>query len=133
MSELRTLQFEEIYSYLGGEPDTLILFHRNPDADAVGSAFALRRVLELMGSRAWCVCESEIPARLRFLMNGEQDSSLPTSVPADFEVGRIISVDTASPAQMGALWELYGNIGCCFAIIYYYLFNIFILRKIHGI
>lgn len=109
MSELRTLQFEEIFSYLAEEMDTLILFHRNPDADATGSAFALRRIMELMGSRAWCVCESEVPARLRFLMNGEQDSTLPESIPADFEVRRIITVDTASPAQMGALWEIYGG------------------------
>lgn len=107
MTEFRALSFDEIISLISPPADTLVLFHRNPDADAVGSAFAMKKVLTDLGSRAWCVCESEIPARLRFLTDGEQDSVLPESIPADLEVARIVSVDTASPAQLGALYELY--------------------------
>jgi len=109
MSQLRTLQFEDVFPYLEGEGDTLVLFHRNPDADAVGSAYAMKKILEGLGSRAWCVCGDEVPLRLRFLLNGEQDSVLPESIPTDFEIRRIVSVDTASPAQLGSLWELYGG------------------------
>ena len=89
--------------------DTLILFHVHPDGDAVGSAFALRRMLEALGSRAYCVCADEIPDRLRFVTDGVQESALPESIPADFAVSRIVAVDTASPAQLGALYERFAG------------------------
>ena len=107
MTELTPISFEQLCERLAEPQDTLILFHRNPDADAVGSAFALKYVLESLGSRAWCVCANEIPARLAFLTDGEQESVLPEAIPDELEIERIISVDTASPAQLGALWELY--------------------------
>ena len=103
------LSFEELCERLEIPQSTLILFHRNPDADAVGSAFALKSVLQNLGSHAWCVCANEVPARLLFLTDGEQESVLPEYIPDDFEIERIISVDTASPSQMGELWELYGE------------------------
>ena len=82
---------------------TLILFHRNPDPDAVGSAFALRRMLGELGSEAYCVCGDELPARLRFLAEGEQESVLPSSIPVGFSPERILSVDVAAPEQLGSL------------------------------
>ncbi len=107
MSEL--IEFEQIAPVIGEPMDTLVLFHRAPDADAVGSAFALRQLLEELGSRAYCVCAGEVPARLRFLMHGMQESVLPESIPEDFEVGRVVSVDSASPAQLDRLYDLFGN------------------------
>ena len=109
MSEYRSVPFEEIYAHIAEPTDTLILFHRNPDADAVGSAFALKKVLSDLGSRAWCVCGDKLPRRLRFLLDDEQECVLPESIPADFEIGRIVSVDTASPAQLGSLYERFGD------------------------
>lgn len=109
MRKFRTLEFEDLITELEQPDDTLILFHRNPDADAVGSAFALKKVLADLGSRAWCVSCDEVPLRLRFLMDGEQESTLVGTIPADFAVSRIVSVDSASPAQLGALYEVYGE------------------------
>ena len=109
MSDFQALTFEEVATFLASPADTLILFHRNPDADAIGSAFALKKILSDLGSRAWCVCCNEIPDRLRFLADSEQDSVLPQSVPQELSVSRIISVDTASPAQLGELFGLYGD------------------------
>ncbi len=97
--------FDALCEKLTERQDTLLLLHRNPDGDAVGSAFALRELLTSLGSRAWCVCESEIPERLRFLSAPAQESVLLSSVPADFSDVRIISADVASPAQLGALRE----------------------------
>lgn len=105
----KPITFEELTERLAEPTDTLILFHRNPDADAVGSAFALRQVLCDLGARAFCVCEGEIPARLRFLTDGAQESVLWESLPADFRPARVIAVDTASPAQLGSLAEVYGD------------------------
>ena len=103
------LTFEELLERLETPADTLILFHRNPDADAIGSAFALKEILTGLGSRAHCVCCDEIPQRLRFLMFGEQESVLPQAIPEDFAEPRVITVDTASLSQMGALAETWGD------------------------
>ncbi|MBQ7909735.1 MAG: DHH family phosphoesterase [Clostridia bacterium] len=86
---------------------TLILFHRHPDGDAIGAGFGLKLILEAMGCTALCVCEDEIPERLRFLTEGMQDSVLKENLPADFVPTQIISVDTASPAQAGVLYPDY--------------------------
>ena len=56
MAEYAALTFEEIITRISEPKNTLILFHRNPDADAVGSAYALKKILADLGSRAWCVC-----------------------------------------------------------------------------
>ena len=86
---------------------TLILFHRHPDGDAIGAGFGLQLILEAMGCTVYCVCEDEIPERLRFLTEGMQDSILKEDLPADFTPTQIISVDTASPAQAGVLFPDY--------------------------
>ena len=108
MSDFLT-DLDELIALLEAPADTLIIFHRNPDADAVGSAFALSNVLEQLGSPTRCVCQDEIPDNLQFLMNGTQESVLVDAVLADFEPVRIISVDTASRAQMGTLADLFGE------------------------
>ena len=87
----------------------LILFHVNPDGDAAGSAFALRHALVAMGKSAFCVCSCEIPERLLFISEDAQSSVLPEAIPTDFEPDLIVSVDTASPSQLGSLYEMYGN------------------------
>lgn len=98
---------ERVAQALAKPTPTLILFHARPDGDAVGSAFALRQLLTAMGMPAWCVCADEVPQRLRFLMHGLQESTLPAAIPQDVCWARVVSVDTASPAQLGALWETY--------------------------
>ena len=100
---------DELIAALETPQETLIIFHRNPDADAVGSAFALRDVLEQLGSPARCICQDEVPAYLQFLTSKTQESVLPEAVLADFEPARIVSVDTASLSQMGTLAEAFGD------------------------
>ena len=105
----RALTVGQVLDLLSVPAPTCILFHVNPDADAIGSAFGLAAFLEAMGSNCYCLCAEEIPERLRFLTAGVQDSVLPQSLPQGFETARFVSVDTASPAQMGALYEQYGD------------------------
>ena len=108
MSEpLTTL--DALIETLENPAETLLIFHRNPDADAVGSAFALQRVLEQLGSPTRCICCDEVPQNLQFLMNGVQESVLSDAVLSDFEPARVITVDTASLSQMGDLAELFGE------------------------
>ncbi len=85
----------------------LILFHVHPDGDAVGSAFALRAFIEHVGGRAWCVCADELPERFGFINEGVQESVLREAIPENLCPELIVSVDTASPSQLGALYEIY--------------------------
>lgn len=103
----QNLTLTETAARIHGDQPTLILFHRHPDGDAVGAGFGLKLILEAMGCTARCVCEDEIPERLRFLTEGMQDSILKENLPADFVPTQIISVDTASPAQAGILYPDY--------------------------
>ncbi len=102
---IKDISFENVISLLKEKKDTLILFHVRPDADAIGSAFGLRFLLEALGSRAYCISSDEIPSRLRFLTDGIQDSSLSSSIPTDFKSPRIIAVDCASATQIGSIFE----------------------------
>ena len=110
MNNYQNLTLTEAAARIRGNEPTLILFHRHPDGDAIGSGFGLKLILEAMGCTACCICEDEIPERLRFLTEGLQDSVLKENLPADFAPTQIISVDTASPAQAGILYPDYeGN------------------------
>lgn len=85
----------------------LILFHVHPDGDAAGSAFALRAFVESRGGEAFCVCADELPERLQFIAMGMQESVLCDAIPEGFKPDLTVSVDTASPSQLGALYDIY--------------------------
>ena len=74
--------------------------HENPDADTVGSCFALVLALRLAGKRAYPVCCDKIPVSLTFLTGGERNF-FEEELPPDFSPVFRISVDVASPSQLG--------------------------------
>lgn len=78
-----------------------IVIHTRPDGDAIGSAFALARLLRMAGRRPYVVCADEIPGRLSFLMDGQTETAVPSAPDCD----AILAVDVASPAQLGSLQE----------------------------
>lgn len=89
---------------------TLILMHKNPDGDAVGSAFALKILIEKLGGSALCICCDEVPERLKFLLTGQENCE----VNENTDIGallasaqRIVAVDVASPSQLGKLYEIF--------------------------
>lgn len=100
----KAFSFEELCDKLCENKKTLIIYHSHPDADAVGSAFALRELLTMMGIYTICACVDEVPARLAFLTEDVQGSVV---LDDDFFLGheRVISVDSASPQQLGSLFE----------------------------
>lgn len=98
---------DEVCALLADKKRTLIIYHVRPDADAIGASFALKLVLEALGCETRCVCESEIPARLAFLTEKYQRSAKFESLDGGFEFERVITVDTASPSQMGTLQSLF--------------------------
>ena len=101
---MRTLDLSGLCDILTEPRPTLIVFHARPDADAVGSAFALRALLRAAAIKADCACADEVPERLRFLMGNVQSTvCLPPEAIASYE--RAVSVDAASPSQLGSLYE----------------------------
>lgn len=104
--EYRRLTLSETVEILTEKKDTLILCHTRPDCDTIGSAFALKQLLEMQGMKSHCLCSNELPKRLQFL-SFVQESLLSENMPDDFSPERIIAVDTASPAQLGSLADEY--------------------------
>lgn len=98
---------DEVCDFLVEKKNTLIIFHVRPDADAIGASYALKLVLEAMGSKVVCTCESEIPSRLAFLTDKHQRSARFENMDSSFEFERVITVDTASPSQLGNLQKLF--------------------------
>ncbi len=102
-TQFKVLSLDGLCQKLCENKRTLIIYHIRSDADAVGSAFALKELLRMMGIPAYCACSDEIPERLQFLADGTQGSVLlEEDLPIDYE--RVISVDSASPSQLGALF-----------------------------
>ena len=103
MRSYESLNMESLCDRICENKKTLIVFHARPDADAIGSAFALRELLNSMGIPAVCACADEIPERLRFLTDGVQGSVLlDDDMALDHE--RVITVDSAAPEQLGTLF-----------------------------
>ena len=101
--DFKAFSFEELCERLSDNKRTLIIYHSHPDADAIGSAFALRDLLSMMGIQTICACEDEVPERLLFLTEDIQGGVV---LEDGFLLGheRVISVDSASPQQLGSLF-----------------------------
>lgn len=90
---------ENIFNKISAFQAPLIFMHARPDADTVGSAFALASFLRMLGRSPRCVCADEIPSRLAFLMTGQSDVAFDEKI----EYDGMIAVDVASVQQLGTL------------------------------
>ena len=80
----------------------LILTHRNPDGDTLGSGFALLRALKKMGKKAKLLNNDEIPSKYAYLYEGITQE--------DFGEEFIVSVDVAEKKLLGdSIREKYGD------------------------
>ena len=73
--------------------DILIICHRKPDGDTLGSAFALYEALEQLGKRADVVCSDPFPNRFSFL-SGQY-------TPKNFSAQFVVAVDVADTTLLG--------------------------------
>lgn len=106
MNEFKSFDIESCACFLAdlanNNKKLLIITHRNPDGDAVGSSFALKKIYELLGGSAICACQSHIPEYLKKIVGNNEEFL--TDVNCEYDT--IITVDTASPSQMGDLQNL---------------------------
>ena len=80
----------------------LILTHRNPDGDTLGSGFALLRALKDMGKRVRLQNNDPIPKKYEYLYEGIESD--------EFEPDFVVSVDVAERRLLGDdLNEKYGD------------------------
>ncbi|MBQ7643257.1 MAG: bifunctional oligoribonuclease/PAP phosphatase NrnA [Clostridia bacterium] len=61
------MKIEEIASEFKKYDSALIFCHTRPDGDTLGSAFALRRLMESAGKRADIVCDDPVPTKYSFI------------------------------------------------------------------
>ena len=99
-----TAEITDVADVLESAKNTLILTHVNPDGDCIGSACALRELLLSLGSTASVACPSTLPKRLKFLCGAYDDEEPDLFIPTEdniSEFDKIISIDVASPMQLG--------------------------------
>lgn len=96
------IDFNEAVGLLKNSDNILILTHRNPDGDTLGSGFALLRAFKNMGKRARLINADVIPEKFAFLYEGiSQD---------DFQEEFVVSVDVAEKKLLGTDYtEKYGD------------------------
>ena len=96
------IDFNEAVALLKSRDNILILTHRNPDGDTLGSGFALLRALRDMGKRARLINADPIPKKFSFLCDG--------IVEEDFAEEFVVSVDVAERKLLGESFaEKYGD------------------------
>ena len=94
---------EKAANLLLQQDNILVLCHRNPDGDAIGSAFALKKLLQSLGKRVRMECESGIPAKYDVLFGAGEDDG-------DFEPDYVVAVDTADRKLLGTLGQKYPTV-----------------------
>ena len=96
------IDFNEAVKLLKEKDNILILTHRNPDGDTLGSGFALLRALKDMGKRARLINADPIPEKFAYLYEGISED--------DFTEEFVVSVDVAERKLLGeSLMDKYGD------------------------
>ena len=94
---MNKLTMAELAALVQQPKKTLVLCHKNPDPDTLGSAFGLKHILEHYGSHVSVASCDRPSAKFSFITGGV---SLDYS---EDSYERIVAVDVASPMQLGAL------------------------------
>ena len=95
------IDLSSVIGLLSENDNFLILTHKRPDGDTLGSALALRELLCLMGKRAECLCPDRVEGRLALFTDGYDFSAATVADPY------VISVDVASRQLLGELFDIY--------------------------
>ena len=99
---MRKLDVKECVSLLKEYDNYLILTHRNPDGDTLGSAFALHRALSQLNKKSMVRCGDPIHPKYSYLWDGIGSDEI--------EFDKIIAVDVADKKLLGEEFEAkYGD------------------------
>lgn len=93
----------DIFRELLAKDDVLILTHRNPDGDTLGTAFALKKLYENKGKRAWVCCSDKPSSRFEFIIDDFDMENCP------FTEQCVVTVDVATAGMLGDRFEGYSD------------------------
>ena len=88
------MEIRDIAEILLKNDNFLIITHKSPDGDTLGTAFALCGFLRDMGKKANVMNSEEFPERYNFLYEGCE--------PQEFDPQYVIAVDIADPQLLGS-------------------------------
>ncbi len=94
---MKNINVKECATLLKEYDNYLILSHKHPDGDTLGSAFALKRALDLLGKKSMVRCNDEMPSKYSYLWQGVDNSQI------NFD--KIIAVDVADKKLLGEDFE----------------------------
>lgn len=98
---MKKIDIEQTASLLKGADNILILTHRNPDGDTLGSGFALMHALRSFGKKVKLDCCDKIPQKYSFMFGDDAE---------DFAVSYIVAVDVADEKLLGdCITDKYGS------------------------
>ncbi len=96
----RRVSIPEAAQLLRERDDILILCHRNPDGDTLGSGFGLLHGLSSLGKRVKLACSDPIPEKYSYMF---------PQAPQDFVEKFVVAVDVADPKLLGDQLSHYGD------------------------
>lgn len=102
---INNITLEQISELLLKNDNYLILCHKRPDGDTLGSALALENALKSAGKTAHIACVHKIPSNTRFLFEGRD----PDLSYRDYGEVVPVAVDIASLSMMGEIADVLGN------------------------
>ncbi len=104
---MKNINVKECAALLKEYDNYLILSHKSPDGDTLGSAFALKRALDLLGKKSMVRCNDTMADKFSYLWQNLDNSEI------NFD--KIIAVDVADRKLLGEDFEAkYGdNIFLC--------------------
>lgn len=93
----------EMFKNMLSLDNVLILTHKSPDADTLGTAAALKRVYENNGKRAYILNPDRIRENLRFITGSDDLSEIPESY------DHVVSVDVATENLFGKFKDIFSG------------------------
>lgn len=91
------LSLKETAEYLRGVREAVILTHSSPDGDTLGSAFALKMMLQKLGAKAEVICGDTVHEKFSYLGTVTQIENF------DANGKTVIAVDVADIKLMGGI------------------------------
>ena len=97
---------EQCCERLRNMDDIVILCHRNPDGDTLGSGFALHYILKQLGKRSRVECHDGFPKQYSYMFREYE--------PEEYEPKAVVAVDIADEQLFGGRFEKYcGRVDLC--------------------
>lgn len=99
------ITLEEIAELLRTKDSFVLICHKRPDGDTLGSALGLKRALSYLGKKAEIICAHTPSSNNEFLFDGEFFPAFE----CEDENAVFITVDVASKELLGELEAVYGD------------------------